>query len=164
MSPVTSEPIHLPDPDATARLAAALARVAVPGDTLLLEGDLGSGKTHFARAFIHARLADAGMPPEDVPSPTYTLVQTYDAGPVEIWHSDLYRLTGIDEVIELGLDDAFDTAIVLVEWPDRLGSLTPGSAVTLRLSPTADDGRIAHVMAQDRKWSVAVAKAQINHG
>lgn len=104
---------------------------------LLLDGPIGAGKTHLARALIQARLPN----PEDVPSPTFTLVQTYDAGDVEIWHADLYRLSHPDEVLELGLDDAFDTALCLIEWPDRLGSLTPEKALRLRFSDQGE-GRL----------------------
>ncbi|MCB1358004.1 MAG: tRNA (adenosine(37)-N6)-threonylcarbamoyltransferase complex ATPase subunit type 1 TsaE [Maritimibacter sp.] len=118
-------------PDETARFARALAPGLAPGDVLLLEGQIGSGKTHFARSLIQARLAADGAPVEDVPSPTFTLVQTYDTGRVEIWHADLYRLTHPDEVEELGLTDAFDDAICLVEWPDRLGDLAPEGALVL---------------------------------
>jgi tRNA threonylcarbamoyladenosine biosynthesis protein TsaE len=81
---------------------------------------------------------------EDVPSPSFTLVQTYDADGVEIWHADLYRLSHPDEVLELGLDDAFATSICLVEWPERLGSHLPPDALHLRLAAQGD-GRMAHL-------------------
>lgn len=137
---------YLTSEQATAGLAARLAPALAGGDVLLLEGEIGAGKTHFARALIQSRLAR----PEDVPSPTFTLVQTYDAGEVEIWHSDLYRLTGPDEAEELGLTEAFETAICLIEWPDRLGPLTPASALTLRFStPT---GAVDHRRI-DARWT-----------
>lgn len=130
-----SEPrLTFVSPDATARFARALAPLLGPGDVILLDGPIGSGKTHFARALIQARLAADGAPVEDVPSPTFTLVQTYDTGAIEIWHADLYRLTHPDEVEELGLTQAFDEAICLVEWPDRLGDLAPDSALVLTFS------------------------------
>jgi tRNA threonylcarbamoyladenosine biosynthesis protein TsaE len=122
--------ITLLSADHTAALAVRLGARLKPGDTLLLEGPIGAGKTHFARSLIQSRLPL----PEDVPSPTFTLVQTYDADGVEIWHADLYRLTSPDDVVELGLVDAFETAICLVEWPDRLGTLAPQKALTLRFS------------------------------
>ena len=119
----------------TGRLAARLAPMLHPGDTILLNGPLGAGKTHFARALIRTRLAAVGLA-EDVPSPTFTLVQTYDDGDTEIWHCDLYRLFGPDDVAELGLEEAFDRAICLVEWPDRLGAEAPDRALTLTFAHT----------------------------
>ncbi len=99
--------------------------------TLLLEGPVGAGKSHVARAAIRA-LAGAAT---EVPSPSFTLVQVYDTPEGEIWHADLYRLTDPAEVEELGLVGAMGQAIVLVEWPDRLAGLRPPDAVTLRLEP-----------------------------
>lgn len=113
--------------DETASLALRLgARLGV-GDCLLLSGGIGAGKTHFARALIQS-LLDV---PEDIPSPTYTLVQTYMRQGVEIWHADLYRLNGPDEIEELGLADAMQEAITLIEWPDRLGPYTPDNALRI---------------------------------
>lgn len=129
--------LHLPDETATAALGEQLATLLRAGDTVLLEGPIGAGKSHLARALIRARLGRM----EDVPSPTFTLVQTYDADP-DIWHADLYRLTHPDEVFELGLDDAFATAICLVEWPDRLGRHLPPDALHLTLE-TEGEGRRA---------------------
>lgn len=123
----------LPDPSATAALGRWLGQQLSGGDTLLLHGPIGAGKTHLARALIQDRLAQVGRQ-EEVPSPTFTLVQTYDLDRVELWHADLYRLTRPDDVIELGLDEAFTTAICLVEWPDRLGDLVPAGALNLHLS------------------------------
>lgn len=120
----------LPLDEDTARLGRWLAGVLVPGDTVLLSGPVGAGKTHLARALIRAA---TGLE-QDVPSPSFTLVQTYDAREAEIWHADLYRLSQPEEVIELGLDEAFGRAICLVEWPDRLGPLTPPGALHLALS------------------------------
>lgn len=135
--------IRLPDEAATARLAERLAARARPGDVLLLDGPIGAGKSCLARAFIRARL---GNPAEEVPSPTFTLVQTYPSDAGEIWHCDLYRLSGPDAVIELGLDEAFEEAICLVEWPDRLGDLAPAGA--LRISMAAgNDGHSATITA-----------------
>lgn len=145
--------LSLPGPDDTAAAATRLAPHLRAGDCVLLTGTLGSGKTHFARALIQKRLSESNLW-EDVPSPTYTLVQTYDDGKCEIWHADLYRLTDPNEVIELGLDDAFQSAITLIEWPDRLAELAPANALLITLafdgearSLTAswDDPRLVHL-------------------
>ncbi len=127
----------LPDARATEALGQRLAELARPGDVILLEGPIGAGKSCLARACIRARLGRE----EEVPSPTFTLVQVYEAD-VEICHADLYRLTHPDEVWELGLDDAFQTAICLVEWPDRLGDHVPPDALSIRLD-AAGEGRRA---------------------
>ncbi|GGL54991.1 tRNA (adenosine(37)-N6)-threonylcarbamoyltransferase complex ATPase subunit type 1 TsaE [Wenxinia marina] len=141
--------LNLPDEAATRDLAARLAGAARPGDVLLLSGPVGAGKTAFARAFIRARLRSPGT---EVPSPTFTLVQTYDDGKAEIWHADLYRLSHPDEALELGLGDAFETAICLVEWPDRLGSLAPEDALHLHLSADADGVHRVRV-APGARWA-----------
>ncbi len=112
--------ISLPDEAATVALATQIAAIAEAGDVIALEGDLGAGKTVFARAFIHARGGG-----EEVPSPTFTLVQIYPLAAVEVWHFDLYRLQSPDEAWELGIEDAFAGGISLIEWPDRLGHLLP---------------------------------------
>jgi len=139
----TLAPLHLPSPEATTELALTLAGRLGAGDVILLEGSIGAGKTHFARSLIQALLAREGRH-EDVPSPTFTLVQIYDTDTFEIWHADLYRLGHPQEVVELGLDLAFDEGLCLIEWPDRLGSLRPAHAITLTLQPDADgEGRLA---------------------
>lgn len=135
-APITS--VTLPDEAATAHWAAALAPLLRPGDTLLLEGEIGAGKSAFARALIRARLGRM----EDVPSPTFTLVQTYADPAGDLWHCDLYRLTDPEEALELGLEEAFATAICLIEWPDRLGDAAPPDA--LHLDFTA--GEAAHLV------------------
>lgn len=129
--------IFLPDDHATTRLGRLLAGLVGCGDTLLLHGPIGAGKTHLARALIKTRLG----PQEEVPSPSFTLVQTYSGGDTEIWHADLYRLSHPDDVLELGLEDAFATALCLVEWPDRLGKTAPASALHITLSSEADGRR-----------------------
>lgn len=122
----------LPGASVTDRLAAALSDVTGAGDMLLLSGELGAGKTHFARAFIRHAMGPAGQGAE-VPSPSFTLVQTYATHRTEIWHADLYRLTSPDELPELGLDEAMEDALCLVEWPERLAPDWPETAVLLRL-------------------------------
>ncbi len=146
--------IDLPGPAATDALGAALAAVLGPGDALLLSGDLGAGKSHLARALVRA-LAGADTP---VPSPTYTLVQSYDAPGVHVVHADLYRLGDPSEVEETGLLDAFGRDLCLVEWPDRLGPLAPAHAWTLRLEP-AGEGRRATLAAPGGRDAAAVLAA-----
>jgi len=125
--------------DATARLAAHLAARARPGDAILLDGPLGAGKTSFARAFLRAALADPAL---EVPSPTFTLVQTYDSPAGPIHHYDLWRIDGPAALTELGWDDA-RAGIVLVEWPDRLGPERPTDALAITLAATAETTRQA---------------------
>ncbi|SMP06402.1 tRNA (adenosine(37)-N6)-threonylcarbamoyltransferase complex ATPase subunit type 1 TsaE [Shimia sagamensis] len=123
-----SRTVTLKSPSETQALAIQISATLSAGDVLLLEGPIGAGKTHFARSLIQALLPVQ----EDVPSPTFTLVQVYDGPESEIWHADLYRLSAPDEVVELGLTDAFEEAICLVEWPDRLAELAPENALYLR--------------------------------
>lgn len=139
--PMAPDPLilTLPDLAATEALAARAARLARPGDALLLEGPLGAGKSAFARAFLRAASGDAGL---EVPSPSFTLVQAYDLPAGTAHHFDLYRLSGPDELEELGWEEARD-GIVLVEWPQRLEYLAPPGALRLSLAPGEGDARTA---------------------
>jgi len=134
-----SRTLRLQDLAATEALAARAARLARAGDALLLDGPLGAGKSAFARAFLRSAANDPAL---EVPSPTFTLVQSYDlpAGPAH--HFDLYRLAGPADLGELGWDEA-RAGIVLVEWPDRLGDRTPEDALHIALTPTNADARDA---------------------
>lgn len=123
------------DPAALDAFAARLAAVLRPGDVLALSGDLGAGKTTFARGVLRG-LGWLG----EVPSPSFTLVQTYDTVP-PLWHVDLYRLDRADEADALGLDDIWDEAVVLIEWPERLGSRLPAQALRLRLDGAGEATR-----------------------
>ena len=122
--------LDLPDETATAELAARISALAEPGDVIALKGDLGTGKTSFARTFIRAR----GDRDEEVPSPTFTLVQVYGQYSTPIWHFDLYRLCCPEEGWELGIEDAFSDGISLVEWPERLGALLPRRRLEVALA------------------------------
>ncbi|GCE80289.1 tRNA (adenosine(37)-N6)-threonylcarbamoyltransferase complex ATPase subunit type 1 TsaE [Komagataeibacter oboediens] len=145
--------ISLPDAQATARLGHALAGVLRAGDCVLLEGDLGAGKTTLARALLRGLCGDGDM---EVPSPSYTLVQVYDAPVAEVAHFDLWRLDGPEGLYELGWDDARE-GIVVVEWPQRLGALTPPDALRITLAPDAVGGRIARLEGWDTRLAQSAA-------
>jgi tRNA threonylcarbamoyladenosine biosynthesis protein TsaE len=131
--------MELPSLAATEALAATVAVLARAGDAILLEGKLGAGKSAFARAFLRAATGDPAL---EVPSPTFTLVQSYDTRIGVVQHFDLWRLEGPGGLTELGWDEA-SNGIVLVEWPDRLGPLRPAEALTVALHPTGADSRRA---------------------
>lgn len=136
-------------------MAVVLGKGLGPGDVILLSGSVGAGKTHFARHLIQSVLLE----PEDIPSPTFTLVQVYETMAGPLWHSDLYRITSVHEIEELGLAEAFDTAICLVEWPDRLGDLAPTSALALELADgSTEDARILKASWSDPKWTARSAE------
>lgn len=121
--------LDLADEQATGALGAALAPVLRGGDILRLDGDLGAGKSTLARGLIAAL---TGVP--DAPSPTFTLVETYDGPDFAIWHFDLYRLEAPEDVWELGLEDALDGGLTLIEWPERIDGLLSDGALTVRLA------------------------------
>lgn len=144
----------------TAAFAARLVRIVRTGDVLALWGDLGSGKTVFARGFIRAHC----NPDEEVPSPTFTLVQTYEPADVKgaaIWHFDLYRLGDPDDAIELDIEDAFASAISLIEWPDRLGPLLPAHRLDLTLSAGDNPNRRRLTIAGDSRWRARLREAGV---
>lgn len=138
-APHSTHLLALADLAATVRIAAGVAALAHAGDAILLEGPLGAGKTEFARAFLRSASGDPAL---EVPSPTFTLVQTYETRLGPVHHFDLWRLDGPGALGELGWDEARDD-IVLVEWPDRLGALRPDTALTVALQPGAGDARTA---------------------
>lgn len=129
-SPPGGRAVALPGEEATAALARRLAGALAPGDLVALRGDLGAGKSALCRALIRAVTEEDA----EVPSPTFTLVQTYDTDIGPVWHFDLYRLSGPDEVTELGWDEARAEAVLLVEWPDRLGPLLPADRLDIEMS------------------------------
>jgi len=150
---VTARAIDLPDEKATAALATQLAARARQGDVIGLSGPLGSGKTTFARHFIGARIG-AG----EVPSPTFTLVETYQppSGPA-IWHFDLYRIETPEDTYELGIEDAFADGIALIEWPEHLGALMPPEHLDIALAPgKSETARIA-TLVPSPSWAARIA-------
>lgn len=121
----------LPDEAATARLGAAIARRLQTGETVCLSGPLGAGKSTLARALIRS-LTTAR---EEVPSPTFTLVQFYEGPRLKIAHFDLYRLTNPDEAYEIGLDEALDEGAAVIEWPERLQGCLPADRLDVEIAP-----------------------------
>jgi tRNA threonylcarbamoyladenosine biosynthesis protein TsaE len=140
--------VELPDAEATTRLGQVIAPLLAPGDSLLLYGPLGMGKSTLARGLIRALTT----PDEDVPSPTFTLVQFYESDP-PVAHFDLYRLTRPEEAFEVGLDEALDDGCAIIEWPERLGE-APGrflgpDRLVIEISEQGD-GRLASVSGAGR--------------
>ena len=144
MLATASADLILADIDATQRLGQRLAALLGPGDVIGLGGDLGAGKTTLARHIIVA-LAGRAM---EVPSPTFTLVQAYDVAAFTLWHFDLYRIEQPNDVLELGLDEALDHGVSLIEWPERLGPLIPAERLDVVLSQgSGEDSREVHLAA-----------------
>jgi tRNA threonylcarbamoyladenosine biosynthesis protein TsaE len=143
--------IALPDAAATHALGRRLGERIGPGDVVCLSGNLGAGKTTLARGAIEAWTGQ----PEEAPSPTYTLVQTYDGGRGELWHVDLYRLKRPDDAWELGLEDAFVSAACLIEWPERLEGQLPHDRLDVELKPEGE-GRSAALKAHG-SWRTKLA-------
>ena len=134
---IIRETVALPDLDATTRLGARIAAALRVGDCVALWGELGAGKTTLARAILRA----LGVA-EDVPSPTFTIVQRYETPRLVVNHYDLYRLKSAREMAELGFDEALDDGAVLVEWPERAPEVMPIDTLHIRLS-LADGARVA---------------------
>ncbi len=149
--------LALKDAAATTRLGQALAGIVAPGDVICLDGDLGAGKSHLARALIQRLQMIAHRRAEDVPSPTYTLVQTYEAGDLAILHADLYRLSDPSELDELGLTEAMGQALCLIEWPDRMEDLLPKTALRIGLRSDGD-GRAATLRGPG--WGARLARIE----
>jgi len=138
--------IALPNVEATAALAHRLADGAARGDVFGLSGPLGAGKTTFARAFIGEIARLSGETVDEVPSPTFTLVQTYSFARATVWHFDLYRIGKPAEAWEIGLEAALAEGISLIEWPERLGPLLPAKRIDVALSHGATpEARIAEI-------------------
>ena len=147
---IMTRTVTVSDQNGTEALAAKLAAVARAGDVILMHGTLGMGKSAFCRAFIRA-VAD--NPHEEVPSPTFTLVQIYELDRVPVWHFDLYRLSDPEEVHELDIEDAFSDAVSLIEWPDRLEYLTPENRLDVHIDPGSNpDGRVFKLEPHGDEW------------
>ncbi len=129
----------------TEALGAAVARVLESGDVVCLWGPLGAGKTTLARGLIHALMG----PNEETPSPTFTLVQTYDGPQFPVAHLDLYRLSGPEEMRELGLEEALEEGAAVIEWPERLGDRLPPDRLDIRLG-IGPKGRLAELERHGR--------------
>lgn len=137
-----SRAIICPSPEATSRLGTALARVAAPGDLLCLWGDLGAGKTHFAKAF------GAGLGVTDtIVSPSFVLMAEYQ-GRLPLFHLDPYRLADAADALTGGLiDDRQATGVTLIEWPDRLGDALPDARLDVRIDGLGDEPRTITLIA-----------------
>src|SRR5919106_2512649 len=129
--------VVLPDEQATLRLMVDVASALEPGDVLTLSGVLGAGKTTFARALIRYLAGDESI---EVPSPTFTLIQTYELADFPIVHADLYRLRASSELPELGFDDLPEDALVLLEWPDRAAGFLPADRLDIAFTISPQHG------------------------
>ena len=147
--------LELANEAATAALAGRIAGLVQVPDVIGLSGDLGAGKTAFARAFIRA----GGAPDEEVPSPTFTLVQTYDLTAGRVYHFDLFRIERPDAAREIGLEDAFAEGISLIEWPERLSGDWPVDRLEITFSQGAKpDARRVRLIGRGR-WRDRLATA-----
>ena len=142
-----AQTVSLPDLAATQGLGARIAAGLGTGDAVALEGDLGAGKTTLARAILRA----AGIT-EDVPSPTFTLVQVYETASLTVRHYDLYRIENPNEVDELGLDDALSEGAALIEWPERAEGRLPADVLHVALTATGPRSRTA-LLSGPAKWA-----------
>ena len=132
----------------TGVLASQLANVSVTGDVIGLIGDLGVGKTAFARAFINARVGDV-----EVPSPTFTIVQVYEFSDINVYHFDLYRIEETEELFELGIEDAFADGISLIEWPDRMDTYLPSDRLDIIFSSvSSENARQVTLVGYGENW------------
>jgi tRNA threonylcarbamoyladenosine biosynthesis protein TsaE len=128
--------MRLADEAATAGLGHAIARALMPGEAVCLSGPLGVGKSTLARALVRALTT----PEEEVPSPTFTLVQFYEGPRLRVAHFDLYRLSNPDEAYEIGLDEALDDGAAIIEWPERLAGRLPADRLDVEMA-LEDQGR-----------------------
>lgn len=157
MSELLAE-ITLSDVSATKEFSARFAPLLRRGDVVAFDGALGAGKTELCRSIIHA----LGLS-DDVPSPTFTMVQTYEPAPDDqvtptIWHMDMYRLESPQDSLELGIEEAFEDAVSLIEWPAKLGSYLPAGFLTLRLEIAVDGKTRNLTIIGDTVWKARLGK------
>ena len=145
------------------KFAQKLAHQAQKHDVIALFGELGAGKTDFAKAFIRALT----RPDEDVPSPTFTLVQIYDAildhVPLTVWHFDLYRLKTAEEIYEIGFEEALSCGVSLIEWPQRAEKLLPKTRLDIHIEIpfNAPDKRNLTITATGDNWRERMEKSNL---
>ena len=135
-----------PDEASTVIFGKKLAQMAKQGDIFALFGTLGMGKSVLARAFIQS-LTGA----EEVPSPTFTLVQSYDAPDFEIFHYDLYRIKSPEEIFEIGMEEAVYQGVSLIEWPEMMGGYLPRNCFRVEITPQKDGRKITISTASEEK-------------
>ena len=140
---------ELPRLEATSLLARRLAPILRAGDMIALKGELGVGKTTFARALIRA----LGVADTEIPSPTFTLAQGYRGQTLDIWHFDLYRLRSADDALELGIDDVRRDSLVLIEWPERLGTSLAMDRLEIAFEYVADEDARRVALDGEISWS-----------
>lgn len=131
----------------TSSLAQKVALLSQKGDVFALFGTLGMGKSVFARAFVQRLCGKT-----EVPSPTFTLVQMYDAPDFEIYHFDLYRLKSAEEIFELGIEEAMYEGVCLIEWPEKMGGYLPRKAIKINITPTTDGRQIEFIFSNQQTY------------
>lgn len=150
--------IYAPDESAIVSLAGRFWTVCRTGDVIALWGDLGAGKTSFARGFIRATT----HPAEDVPSPTFTLLQTYEASGTTIYHFDFYRIESPEDVVETGIEAALADGVSMIEWPGKMGYWLPRSRLDIAISiPKNGEGRIIRITDPAGTWGERLMELEL---
>lgn len=142
----------------TKEIASSVARFCQQGDVFALNGTLGMGKSVFARAFIQSLCGKV-----DVPSPTFTLVQMYDAPDFCIYHYDLYRIKSAEEIFELGVEEVMYDGVCLIEWPERMKGYLPKKAINIEISPNGSGRKIEISFNDDKSYQRFSALKELNH-
>ena len=146
--------VRLTDLSQTKKLAESLAKLLKTGDVIALYGTLGVGKTAFTRFLVQSFCGEK----EEVPSPTFTLLQTYETDDFPIYHFDLYRLKKPDEVLELGIEDAFYDGVSLIEWPEKMGGYLPKKKILKIEIECQDEVRTFTFSSENPKWNERLEK------